>query len=65
MLRKKSCKNNSCGSRFTYDSKKFEQNTDEFTWLPLKVLGVGGFTKFYQVQDNEVMEMLSVTDPIE
>jgi predicted phosphoribosyltransferase len=52
-----------------YDSlKKFEQNTDEFIYLiaSKSFRGVGGFYEnFYQVQDNEVMEMLSVTDPIE
>jgi putative phosphoribosyl transferase len=52
-----------------YDSlKKFEQNTDEFIYLiaSKSFRGVGGFYEhFYQVQDDEVMEMLSITDPIE
>jgi hypothetical protein len=54
MLRKKSCKNNSCGSRFTLRQlKKFEQNTDEFIYLiASKVLELAAL-RFYQVQDNE------------
>jgi putative phosphoribosyl transferase len=51
-----------------YDSlKKFEQNTDEFIYLiaSKNFRGVGSFYEhFYQVQDDEVMEMLSVTDSI-
>jgi len=52
-----------------YDTVKiFEQNTDEFIYLIASkhFRGVGGFYEnFYQVEDDEVMRMLSVTNPIE
>jgi putative phosphoribosyl transferase len=52
-----------------YDTvQKFEQITDEFIYLiaSKSFRGVGGFYEhFYQVQDDEVMQMLSVSDPIE
>jgi putative phosphoribosyl transferase len=51
-----------------FDSlKKFEQNTDEFIYLiaSKSFRGVGGFyDHFYQLQDDEVMEIHSVTEPI-
>jgi putative phosphoribosyl transferase len=51
-----------------FDSlKKLEQNTDEFIYLiaSKSFRGVGGFyDHFYQVQDDEVMEIHSVTEPI-
>lgn len=52
-----------------YDTVKiFEENTDEFVYLiaSKNFRGVGGFYEnFYQVQDDEVMRMLKVTNPIE
>lgn len=52
-----------------YDTVKiFEENTDEFVYLiaSKNFRGVGGFYEnFYQVQDDEVMQMLKVTNPIE
>lgn len=47
--------------------KTFEENTDEFVYLiaSKNLRGVGGFYEnFNQVQDDEVIQMLSVTNPI-
>ncbi|SDX50620.1 phosphoribosyltransferase [Flavobacterium degerlachei] len=52
-----------------YDTVKiFEQNTDEFIYLiaSKSFRGVGGFyEKFYQVEDDEVISMLSASNAIE